>query len=417
MKSEVYDLLFSKLERIKKDIEKMASFTSTPGQGITRFSYTREHEKARDYIMSEMEKAGLEVKEDGVGNIVGRRKGKNELPPILVGSHIDSVKNGGAFDGAAGVVAGLELARVLKENRVELETPIEIVALVEEEGGRFGGGLFGSRAVAGLVNEEDLNSLTDDGGVSLCDAMKGFGLNPENIKDAVRPKGSFKYFLELHIEQGPVLERENKNIGVVDAIVGIAEYVVRIKGRADHAGTTPMNVRLDALVKASEMILEINRWALREGEGTVATVGKIKVLPGAANIVPREVQFSVDVRSKDKGVMVQMEEKMKDFLEDLRKDGFVGEIDNMIFVDPVFMDEKIKNVIKDTAKSLNLSYKTMVSGAGHDAMILSNIWPVGMIFVPSKDGRSHCPDEFTDFEWLKKGIDVMINTVLKLDKI
>lgn len=250
-----------------------------------------------------MKKAGLKVRVDSFGNIFGRREGKKNLPPIMVGSHIDTVKNGGAFDGQAGIVAGLELSRVLKEKDLKLNTPLEIVALIEEEGGRFGGGLMGSRALAGLFKEEELYNLRDEEGITLFDAMKHFGLSPEKHEEARLSKGSITCFIELHVKQGPILEQEGKDAGIVEAIVGIAQYNVTIRGRADHAGTTPMNMRLDALLKASELIHNINRWARQKDDYTVATVGKIKALPGASNIVPKEVEFSVDIRSKNEGSM------------------------------------------------------------------------------------------------------------------
>ncbi|MGB9840146.1 M20 family metallo-hydrolase, partial [Thermovenabulum sp.] len=390
-------MLYSNIERIKRDIENLARFTSTPGQGVTRFTYTGEHKKAMDYIVEEMKKAGLKVRVDSFGNIFGRREGKKNLPPIMVGSHIDTVKNGGAFDGQAGIVAGLELSRVLKEKDLKLDAPLEIVALIEEEGGRFGGGLMGSRALAGLF-EEELYNLRDEEGIILFDAMKYFGLSPEKHEEARLSKGSIACFIELHVEQGPVLEKENKDAGIVEAIVGIAQYNVTIRGRADHAGTTPMNMRLDALLKASEVIQNINRWARQKDDYTVATVGKIKALPGASNIVPKEVEFSVDIRSINESSMKDIAMKIEDNLREMNGEGFETKLTNLLYVKPVFMDEKIRSVLNKTAKELELSTKDMVSGAGHDAMILSNICPVGMIFVPSHRGRSHCPEEFTSFD-------------------
>lgn len=290
----------TRLDRIKKDIEKLAEYNATPGQGLTRFSFSEEDRRAREYIKEQMILAGLEVYEDAAGTVVGRRNGRdNNLPSVMVGSHFDSVRNGGNFDGPAGVVTALEIARLLHENNIETEHPIEFVALVEEEGGRFGAGLFGSRAMVGRVSEQELNSNRDENGITTGEAMLKFGLDPCTIQKAKRPPGSLKAFFELHIEQGPVLEAERKDIGIVNTIVGIRHYEVEITGRPDHAGTTPMNMRADALVLSSKVVMAVNKLAKEAGEGTVATVGSLRVSPGATNIVPGKVVFTIDIRSRN----------------------------------------------------------------------------------------------------------------------
>lgn len=406
------------LIRIAQDIEALSRYNATPGEGLTRFSFTKEDMGAREYIKKEMEKAGLRVYEDGAGTIIGRLEGKNQdAPVIMLGSHFDSVKNGGNFDGNAGVVTALEISRVLKENKIELNHPVEFVAIVEEEGGRFGSGLFGSRAMVGKIAREQLELLKDEDGVTIAKAMSDFGLDPDNILQAVREPEDIKAFLELHIEQGPVLEHEEKSIGIVQYIVGINQVEVVIEGRADHAGTTPMDMRRDALDAAAGVIYNISGFAGSLKDGTVATVGSITALPGAANIVPGKVKFTIDVRSKDEGSICKVIDFVKSRLEDARREKEVTyTIDSKLKVSPVEMNEEIIKLYYKNCEALGFSRMNMLSGAGHDAMVMSELTRVGLIFVPSKNGRSHCPEEWTDYEDLQRGIELIYHTLLDLGK-
>ncbi|PUU86869.1 MAG: allantoate deiminase, partial [Halanaerobium sp.] len=292
--------MLTKVERIKNDIENLSQFNVTPGQGLTRFSLTEEDRGARNYLKNELQKLNVDIYEDAAGSLVARREGTDkEAPVVMIGSHFDSVKNGGNFDGPAGVIMALEILRVMDENDIKTKYPIEFVAMIEEEGGRFGGGVFGSRAMTGQVDYQELLDFKDDDGISMAEAFEKFGFDPKKIKEAERDPKKLKAFIELHIEQGPVLENEAKDVGIVDFIVGINQIRVKVAGRADHAGTTPMDMRKDALSSAAEVISEIKNFALEAGSGTVATVGNLDVKPGAANIVSAEVEFSVDIRSKD----------------------------------------------------------------------------------------------------------------------
>jgi allantoate deiminase len=408
----------TKVERIKKDIEKLSKFNSTPGRGLTRFSFTSEDRKAREYIKSEMKKAGLKVYEDAAGTIFGRLEGEFENGPVvMLGSHFDSVKNGGNFDGPAGVVMGLEVARVFKENNIKPKYPVEFIAMIEEEGGRFGGGLFGSRAITGQVTRESLNKFKDKEGISIAQAMKNFGFDPDKINEAKRESKDIKAFIELHIEQGPVLEKSNMDIGIVDYIVGIEEFEVVIKGRPDHAGTTPMNMRSNALDAAAPVIAKISEFAIEAGEDTVATIGVLNVGPGAANIVPSEVRFTVDIRSKKEECKKQVHDKVVNLLKkSAGKTNCDLEIIQKIDVAPVKLDEGIVEDFSTICNKLGFKKKTMISGAGHDAMIIASIAKVGLIFVPSKDGRSHCPEEWTDYEDLQKGIELAYYEALNLSE-
>ncbi|MDD4364002.1 MAG: Zn-dependent hydrolase [Atribacterota bacterium] len=400
------------LDNIRNDIDKLAEFNATPANGLTRFSYTDEHQKVKEYISQEMKKAGLEIYEDAVGNLFGQRSGlDNSLPVVMVGSHFDSVKNGGIFDGTAGVVAGLEIARILHSKNIKTKYPIFIAALVEEEGGRFGSGLFGSRAMIGKVAQDDLSRYKDENGVSIAEAMQKFGLKPENLEKANNWKDKIKSFIELHIEQGPILENEKKDIGIVETIVGIAAYEVEITGRPDHAGTTPIDMRANALLLASAIVQYVDKLAIEAGEGTVATVGKLEVFPGAVNIVPGKVYFTFETRSRNEHKVEHIVNSVEGFLKEKCKNGLTYNIKKILLKKPTPLSPKIISTMEENAKRLNLNYKNMISGAGHDAMFIREIADTGMVFVPSKNGRSHCPEEWTDYEKIKIGTDLIYQTV------
>lgn len=405
--------------RIKNHIEELSKFNETAGRGLTRLSFTKEDFGAREYIKNEMIKAGLKVYEDAAGTIIGRLDGQIEdTPVVMIGSHYDSVRNGGNFDGPAGVVTALEVARVIKENNIKLKFPVEFVAMIEEEGARFGKGLFGSRAMTGKVSIEELESSKDTNGTSLAAAMKSFGFNPDKIYEAVREREKVKAFLELHIEQGPILEKEGKDIGIVEYVVGICQIEVTIKGRPDHAGTTPMNMRVDALDASSQVISKISSFASKAGEGTVATVGIINISPGSSNIVPGEVKFTVDIRSKKQECINYVIEEIKKYTKEtceIKGAQFI--IEEKLNVLPVKLSEKISKDFSGICDKLELSNRFMLSGAGHDAMIMASITQVGLIFVKSKDGRSHCKEEWTDYEDLQKGVEVMYHEVLNLAEV
>jgi len=405
----------SNVERIKKDIESLARFNATPGNGLTRFTYSKEDRKARDYIKREMANMGLKVYEDAVGTIVGRLEGRqNKAPAVMIGSHFDSVKNGGNFDGPAGVVTGLEIARVLKEKNLTVEHPIEFIAMIEEEGGRFGSGLIASRAMTGNLTRDDLDNYVDSDGISMAEAMRDFGFDPDRFQESVREPESLKAFFELHIEQGPVLEQSGNEIGLVEKIVGIHQLEVTVNGRPDHAGTTPMNMRKDAMDMASKVISKISHFADNADNGTVATVGNLNVHPGAMNIIPGKVTFTVDIRSPKEQcvqrVYADIDQELTDISESM---GMNFSIEEKMRVSPLRFSEKILEKMKYHTKKLGYSHKIMSSGAGHDAMMMAQITDVGLLFVPSKNGRSHCPEEWTDYEDLAKGVDVLLNTIIE----
>lgn len=406
----------TKVERIQRDIEELAKFNSSTEGGLTRFSLTEEDRQAREYLKKELEKLDVKVYEDNAATVFARREGTDpDAPAIMIGSHFDSVKNGGNFDGPAGVVMALEIMRVLDENNVKLKYPVEFVGMIEEEGGRFGSGVFASRAMAGLVDYGQLEANKDKDGVSMAQALRDFGFEPEKIAEVKRNKEDVKAFIELHIEQGPILEKEDKDVGIVEFIVGINEFKIEINGRPDHAGTTPMDMRADALSLASKVVSSIDSYPEAENNGTVATVGVFEVKPGAANIVPAQAVFTVDIRSKDAQSIQNVKKKILDDLDKRSKEAGVSySVTEMLDVNPVKMNEEMVSLFKESAENLGFSYRSMLSGAGHDAMVMAAVSEVGLIFVPSKDGRSHCKEEWTDYDKLQKGIEMICDTVIKL---
>jgi allantoate deiminase len=403
--------------RIKDMIESIARFTSTPGNGTTRLTYSAEHRSVRDYLLAKMKEAGLQTREDAVGNLFGRIEGNNpDLPPVLVGSHFDSVPNGGAFDGPAGVIAGLETAFVFQELGLKPERSVEIIAMIEEEGGRFGSGLLGSRLLTGQVQQTELHELKDHDGISVAKAMSDFGLDPSRAGEVALAAGSLHAFLELHIEQGPVLEQNKEDVGIVTEVVSLSQIEVTVTGAAGHAGTTPMNARKDALVGAASVISRIPDIVREIDKLAVGTVGRIVAKPGGANVIPSSVIFSVDIRSPQAENVALIKEKLRAELKQLQAGGLAFEINDKITIPSTPMSEEIQNQFAHDADAVGVKWRWMPSGAGHDAMILSKITQVGLVFVPSHDGISHAPEEWTDYDQLAKGIEVIFRTAKALSE-
>ncbi len=402
------------LERITRDIDELAKFSSVSGTGCTRLTYTREFSDARDYIVSEMKKAGLDVREDAIGTVIGKLQGKDDTKPVVMtGSHFDTVLTGGKFDGMAGVSAALETARTLHDEGYIPERTIEFVALPEEEGARFGSGLFGSRAITGQLYDGELDHKDSDG-ITLAEAMRSYGLAPDKIEDARR--NDIGDFLELHIEQGPILEKENIDIGIVEQIVGIRTVLITVNGRSDHAGNTPMDMRADAMLAAAKAVTVATDAAISCGDGTVATCGDIEIYPKSFNIVANKVIFKIDCRGRNisnvEGVIAAVKHSLNKSVKNNR--GLSYDIEEILHVDPTLMSENIKNIIREEADSASISYIDMFSGAGHDAMVMSKIANSAMIFVPSKGGRSHVPEEWTDYDKLQNGVEAVYLTVKRL---
>ncbi|MCP3738092.1 Zn-dependent hydrolase [Rossellomorea sp. BNER] len=400
-------------ERIEKQINDLSEFTSTPGKGMTRLTYSNEDLLTRNYIKEKMKEYGLTVKEDGLGNIFGKLEGTlKDAPSVLIGSHFDSVPNGGSFDGPAGVIVALEVAGLFAENQLAPKYPLEVVALIEEEGARFGGGLMGSRGMVGSLSEEGFKRLKDKDGVTTVEAMGKIGLDSSLPKR--RDPNTIKSFLELHIEQGPILEEKNIPIGVVEGIVGLTQLEVTIEGKAGHAGTTPMDRRTDALIAAANIISQFPGLAIEEGNGTVITTGRLHVLPNGANVIPNKVEFSVDIRSSQEEPISNVIAKIKSLIHSYREQGYSISVEQPLYMKPKNMNNEIVALLKEKSTELGIPYCSINSGAGHDAMVLSDVTDVGMIFVPSKDGLSHCPEEWSDAVHLANGVQIFYEAAKSL---
>lgn len=403
-------------DRIEQHIEALSHYTATPGNGTTRLSYSQEDLQARTYIKQQMEALGLTVHEDGLGNIFGKLEGTIEgAPSVLIGSHFDSVPNGGSYDGPAGVVTALAVAELFHTNNLKPKYPLEVVALVEEEGSRFGGGLMGSRGMTGLLSEEAFEKLTDRDGISTVEAMQQIGLVSSLPKK--RDSKTMKAFLELHIEQGPILEEKNIPIGVVEAIVGLTQYQVTVKGKAGHAGTTPMDRRTDALVAAAKIIGQLPELAIEEGNGTVVTTGRLNVFPNGANVIPDKVVFTVDIRSGKEDHVQNVIKNMQELLDSYHHNGLEIVADQQLYIQPKELNQGIRSLLKEVSHELDFPYCSINSGAGHDAMVFSDFTDVGMLFIPSKDGLSHCPEEWSDSSDIAKAVEIFYEVAKKLTEV
>lgn len=359
----------------------------------------------------------MTVKIDDAGNIIAKKEGlKPELLPVAFGSHIDSVYEAGNYDGALGVIAALEIARYFNEQNIVTERPLEIIIFTGEESSRFGISTIGSRVMAGKLNLLDYSHLQDKNNIALKDALKDVGLNIENYDKAVRKKGELHAFIEIHIEQGPVLEIENKDIGIVEAIAAPLRLSLQIQGEAGHSGTTPFKYRKDALTSAAEIILEVERAAkIEESNGTVATVGVLDIDPGAMNIVPGSAHMQIDIRSvsldSKERVYQQITKKIEEVSEKRSIEMKTALLTNET---PVDLSKVMANTVENVAEENRYSYKYMNSGAGHDAMNMAHLCPTALIFVPSHKGISHNPKEFTQVKDIEKGLVVMKDLIIKI---
>ncbi|MFD2444632.1 Zn-dependent hydrolase [Bacillus sp. CGMCC 1.16607] len=389
-------------------------------KGITRIAYTNEEQTCTHAFMRMCKAEGLDIRMDQCGNVIARREGKIKgLPPVLIGSHLDSVYQGGKYDGVVGVTAALEVIKRLNEKSIETDHPIEIISFACEESSRFGVSTVGSKAMTGLFDKEKLRYLKDKDGITFEEALSLCAFEINSIENASRVNEKIKAFFELHVEQGPVLINNNKKIGIVTGIAAPVRLLVKIEGTPSHSGTTPMNMRKDALLGASEIALELEKIAFAEQNyGTVATVGVIDVHSGAMNVVPGEVEIKIDIRSTSvesrQRVLDQLYQKILTVEKNRQLQICSREISKE---EPVLLSTEINDVVEMICKKKNLSYNVMASGAGHDAMNMTRLCPTGLIFVPSVDGLSHHPEEFTDLDDILTGIDVLEEVVLHFSKL
>ncbi|GAB2491883.1 Zn-dependent hydrolase [Algoriphagus taiwanensis] len=400
-------------DRLHSTLMTLSTYGKNEKGGSDRIAYSSHDVEARDYVKELMIKAGMEVSVDFAGNIIGRRPGRNpEMKPISFGSHIDEVPNGGDYDGPVGSLAAIEVVQTLAENRLYTDHPLEVIIFTNEEGG-----VVGSRAIVGALSQEAIQ-VVSNAGVTQAEGIKLLGGNPERIPEIKRNPGDIAAFLELHIEQGGNLYNEKLDIGVVEGIVAIEWWEISFKGKANHAGTTPMDMRKDPMLPAAELILEVNR-IVNSFEGRqVGTVGKIQAFPGAGNVIPGEVKLNLEIRdlSSEKiwTIYKEIEAKAKELAEKSETQLDINHIE--VASKPALADPMIREIIQKEAEKLGLTTKSLPSGAGHDAQEMARIAPMGMIFIPSKDGISHAPEEYSSKKDIANGANVLLNTILTLDR-
>ncbi|MEN1967910.1 M20 family metallo-hydrolase [Lentibacillus sp. N15] len=384
--------------------------------GMNRLAYTENECNAKELFKELCERENLHVRMDEAGNMIARREGINPtLPPVLTGSHLDTVFNGGKYDGTVGVVAAIELIRRLNEQQIQTTHPIEIIGFTAEESSRFGMATIGSKGMAGTLESRNVETLKDKNDVSLEDAFSHAGLNWNQVGKASRENEAIKAFFEVHIEQGPVLEREKLDIGIVTGIAAPSRLKVTVKGKASHSGTTPMDLRKDAFLGASEIGLAVEKAAKAEADnGTVATVGDCIISPGAMNVVPDIAEMKIDIRSVDMESKQKVMKDVEDTIKNVeRKRGVSIHSELLTNDEPVILEQHVTASISQTCEQLGVTYREMPSGAGHDAMNMARICPTGLIFIPCRDGLSHHKDEFSSLDAIGTACDVLENEVLK----
>ncbi len=402
-------------ERLSATLQKLGEFGKNPEGGVSRVGFTEADLAGRAYAMGLMREAGLEVRVDPAGNIFGRRAGSEKLPVLLFGSHIDSVPHGGNYDGDVGSLGAIEAIRALNEAHLTTRHPLEVVIWTNEEGGRFYSGLVGSSAAAGIL-PADVSTRQDENGEKLSDWLTRMGGDASRIPEAKISSGTVAGYLELHIEQGGVLDAAIVPIGVVTGIVGISLRTCTVTGFANHAGTTPMNKRKDALAAASKAVLAVREEVRAETGRQVGTVGWMKVEPGASNVIPGKITFPVELRDLDEAKINRIADRI------LQRFKTIGQEENVEisctkpdFHAPALTAPAFQDAIRVSARQAGLATLDLPSGAGHDAQNVARFAPVGMIFVPSRGGISHSPLEYTSPEQAANGAEVLYRTLLRLD--
>ncbi len=397
--------------RIEEMLCQLADATRIDGE-IWRAAYTPEDRTAKKIMREWIEELGLEYREDAIGNVYGRLPG-TEPGTVLTGSHLDTVKNGGKYDGALGVVTGLAALGYLKQSGFVPKHSLEVAGLMEEEGSRFTSYCLGSRGICGTLTEEDLECVSRDG-VTLREALLSAGYQPEALKSAERD--DIRAIVELHIEQGPVLESEQKQIGIVDGIVGIMDYELTIQGSQNHAGTTSMPLRHDPVVAAAEFITESTRQMMEQAPSATLTYGMLQVFPGMQNVIADRVNLLIDMRDGSDEALLQDEVILKRALESIESKGFKTRLTRNHWLKAVKMDPNVVQVIERHCEEKHLAYKHMNSGAGHDSMIFGRYFPTAMIFVPSIGGISHNPAEATAVSDIQTGFELLCDVLKELSE-
>ncbi|MGG4441068.1 M20 family metallo-hydrolase [Brevibacillus fortis] len=403
-------------ERLQKRIEQLAQIGKIGETGVCRLALSPEDRAGVELVRSWMEEAGLQTRIDDFGNLIGCMAGKDDQAPILmIGSHIDSQPYGGQYDGVIGVLGGLEVVQTLNEQGIMPAQPIEVVAFCDEEGCRFQKGLFGSKGILGMLDPMDLER-TDKNGITRRQALINFGCDPDRLEASIYPKESIGAYLELHIEQGPILDDAKEAIGIVSAISGPLWWTVELTGFAGHAGSVPMPMRKDALVGAAKVILAVNELAKLDPQApTVGTVGHLEVFPDSRNIIPERVRFSIDLRDIDLQRRDEREQALREAIELAAVEGGLQfTITEDTNSDPRYCAEWIKAIMHEESSKLGASVRELMSGPFHDALALSYVCDYGMIFVRCKDGISHNPQEYAAYEDVALGAELLYKTVLRM---
>lgn len=404
--------------RLQQHIEAMSLIGKIGETGTNRPAHSQDEKKAFEIAASWMQEAGMKTHIDSFGNLIGTLPGKDpSLPVLMMGSHLDSQPYGGRFDGVAGVLCAIEVVTALTENNIEHQRTIQVISFADEEGWRFNKGLYGSKGILGRLDPDDIERKDKDG-ISRKQALIDFGCDPSRSKEDEYKPGSIFCFLELHIEQGPVLDMGNKPIGVVSGISGPIWWTVKLKGMAGHAGSVPMPLRKDALLGAAEITLALNEIATQQpGAPTVATVGTMNVFPASRNIIAEEVSFTIDLRDIDIDRRNRYEKQLREKIESIaKKHSLEYSISEDFVSEPRYCADWIKAIIHGQCQALNLDSPELMSGPFHDAMALSYACDYGMIFIRCKDGISHNPLEYSSYEDLATGAEVLYGTVLQVLK-
>src|SRR5512132_4295256 len=398
-------------KRLEQSIQELGRIGATERGGLTRLALTDEDRRGRDLMVRWMREAGLRVSVDQMGNIFGERPGTEPLPPVMMGSHVESVPTGGKYDGQLGVLCGLEAIRALDDARIRTRHPVTLVIFTNEEGARFQPAMIASGVMAGKIPLEDAYNARDKDGLRLVDELERIGyLGPEPC--VPRP---LRAYLELHIEQGPFLEEEGLAVGVVEGIVAIAWSRLTIHGVQDHAGPTPMRIRHDALVAASAVVTGVRDIAREIGGELVTTVGNLTVSPNIVNAIPGKVTLSIDMRDPQDTTldraMPMLDRVVRDACE---REGVRYELEHYWRVPRTPFDRDVVAAVERAAQATGAGYRRILSGAGHDAQYMAAIGPTGMVFVPSRGGRSHCEEEFTPIDDIEHGANTLLNAALDL---
>lgn len=405
-----HDILLPNKDRIKEKMDSFAAFGRTENNGITRLALSKEDQYARDYFCDYCKKLGLTVEIDDMGNIYATLAGEENKPPIVMGSHLDSVKQGGKYDGTLGVIAGLEVVETFVKNNITPRIPLTIVNFTNEEGARFSPSMMSSGVLSGKFSKEDMLNTKDKDGITFKEALDSInyaGPIENRLEKATA-------FLELHIEQGPTLDYNSVSIGVVECVIGQVCYEVEVRGSSNHAGTTPMTMRNDALFLANDIIMTLRKELGNIDSHLVYTIGKMDVHPNIHTVIPDKVTFTVEARHQNEEILKIVEANILNLPKSSTSNSTKIHVRKHSDRNTVWFDRQFRNFIEQSANELNYSNQRIVSGAGHDAQFIAEFIPTAMIFVPSLDGKSHTEVEYTSLDDCHKGINVLLQTILKL---